>query len=64
MFIPTYALSEDDKALLRKLVAELLEHGEAIAVGTDEDGLEMHLIFRSRNPIVKFVEHISEGDRE
>ncbi|MCY8570383.1 hypothetical protein [Bacillus haynesii] len=64
MFIPTYALSEDDKALLRKLVAELLEHGEAISIGTDGDGLEMRLSFRSQHPIVKFVEHISEGDRE
>ncbi|MED2978803.1 hypothetical protein P4284_19130 [Bacillus swezeyi] len=46
---------------MRKLVAELLEHGEAIAVGTDDDGLEMSLSFRSHHPIVKFVEHISRG---
>lgn len=49
MFIPTYAISEDDKELLRKLVAELLEHGESIAVGTDGDGLEMRLIFFGAN---------------
>lgn len=64
MFIPNHALSEDDKELLRKLVAELLEHGEAIAVGTDDDGLEMSLSFRSQHPIVKFVEHISESGHE
>ncbi|KRT89370.1 hypothetical protein ACH97_218725 [Bacillus paralicheniformis] len=64
MFIPTHALSEDDKALLRKLVADLLEHGESIAIGTDGDGLEMSLSFRSQQPIVKFVEHITEGDDE
>ncbi|MEX3912837.1 hypothetical protein AB4672_13650 [Bacillus paralicheniformis] len=64
MFIPTHALSEDDKALLRKLVAELLEHGEAVAVGTDDYGLEMRLSFRSQQPIVKFVEHIIDGDDE
>ena len=64
MFIPTHALSEGDKDLLRKLVAELLEHGESIAIGTDGDGLEMSLSFRSQHPIVKFVEHITEGDDE
>lgn len=64
MFIPTHALSEGDKDLLRKLVAELLEQGEAVAVGTDDDGLEMSLSFRSQHPIVKFVEHISRDDRE
>ncbi|MFZ8008361.1 hypothetical protein ACO1D0_20150 [Bacillus licheniformis] len=49
---------------MRKLVAELLEQGEAIGVGTDDDGLEMSLSFRSQHPIVKFVEHISRDDRE
>lgn len=55
MFIPTWGLTDDDKKILRKWVAELLENGESLAIEIDDDGFGMRLSFRSQQPVAKIV---------